>query len=65
MSFISSLISIIILFMGSMNVYINTMSILQTLDDTLVLSCILMIILRKDNIGLHDLLSGTYVESIK
>lgn len=65
MSFISSLISIIILFMCSMNVYINTMSILQTLDDTLVLSCILMIILRKDNIGLHDLLSGTYVESIK
>ena len=58
---ITSVISIISLFMLPMNSCINVLSFVQTIDDTLILSCILMILFRKDNRGLHDLISNTYV----
>lgn len=61
MGLLTSLISIIVIYNLSMNSCINILSILQTVDDTLIISCILMIFFRKDNRGLHDLISNTSV----
>lgn len=65
LSFITSIISIVAIFILSMNMCINVMAFVQTIDDTLMLSCILMMILRNDNRGLHDLIAGTCVISEK
>lgn len=58
---LTSLISIVVVLKLPMNSCINALSIIQTFDDTIILSCIFMIFLRKDNRGLHDLISNTSV----
>jgi uncharacterized RDD family membrane protein YckC len=66
MGVITSLISIISLFVLSMNTCLNVLSITQILENILFISCILMVFFRKDNRGLHDLLSNTcIVDDIK
>ncbi len=65
LNIITSIISIVAIFTLSMNACINVMSFVQTIDDTLMLSCILMMTLRSDNRGLHDLVAGTSVISEK
>lgn len=64
-SLLTSLISIIVIFKLPMNACINALSVIQTLDDALIISCILMILFRKDNRGLHDLISNTCVADDK
>ena len=52
---ITSVISIISLFMLPMNSCINVLSFVQTIDDTLILSCILMILFRKKSVNKYFL----------
>ena len=44
-----------------MDICINILSFIQTIDDTLFICCILTLIFKNDNRGLHDILSNTYV----
>ena len=58
---LTSIISIVSIFILPMSKCLNVLSVVQSIDNILIISCLLMIIFKKDNRGLHDLLGNTCV----
>ncbi len=61
---IFELINIILLKLCTMNTYLSTNKIVNSLDSAVMMVIVVMILFRKDNRGLHDIISGTKVVNI-
>ena len=61
---IFELINIILLKLCTMNTYLSTNKIVNSLDSAVMMVIVVMILFRKDNRGLHDIISGTKVINI-
>ena len=61
---IFELINIILLKLCTMNTYLSTNKIVNSLDSAVMMVIVVMILFRKDNRGLHDIISDTKVVNI-
>lgn len=60
-----SLISIALIYVLSAKAYFIITFVLSIIQSVLIIACLVMIVNRKDNKGLHDILSKTYIEEVE
>jgi len=60
-SIATSTILIVIIMLSNRTVYNSYNSAIQSIDFGIIITCYLMMIIRKDGLGLHDIIAGTNV----